>query len=72
MTFASETVRLLFHQLPTERQVEFSEMEERLAKRLQRLHIDGVMTDSSVSEVLIRITFDSKAYALTCDRSSAF
>ena len=72
MTFASETVRLLFHQLPTERQVEFSEMEERLAKRLQRLHIDGVMTDSSVSEVLIRITFDSKAYAQACDRSAVF
>ena len=72
MTFASETVRLLFHQLPTVRQVEFSEMEERLAKRLQRLHIDGVMSEGHVSEVLIRITFDSKANALACDRSAAF
>lgn len=64
MTYASQTVRFLFHQLPTERQLDFMDMEERLAKRQQLLHIDGVMTFDGCSEVVIRISFDYKSNSL--------
>lgn len=60
MTYASDTVRMLFHQLPTETQVEYSDMEARLAKRSQRLHIDGVMRHGQHSEVVIRIFAEFK------------
>lgn len=69
MTFASETARFLFHQLPTERQVELSVMEDGLATHGQcLLQCDSVMTFDGRSEVLIRITFDHKAYAAAGDR----
>lgn len=58
MTYASQTVRFLFHQLPAERQLEFISMEERLAKRQQLMHVDAVMSFDGCSEVVIRITFD--------------
>ena len=64
MTFASETTRFLFHQLPTEVQVQYTDMEHRLAKYQQALCIDGVMTYDHTSEVLIRISYDSKANAI--------
>lgn len=67
MTFTSETVRFLFHQLPTAQQVEFTEMELRLARRDQTLHIDGVMAFGEHSEVVIRIGFNMQAYAKTSD-----
>lgn len=56
MTFVSETVRILFHQLPTAKQVEYAEWEDRLAIRQQRLQIEGVMHYGTISEVVIRIT----------------
>lgn len=63
MTFTSETVRLLFHMLPTGSQVLYAEMEEGLAKRGQKLHIDAVMQFDNVSEVIIRISADYKLNA---------
>lgn len=63
MTYASDTVRFLFHQLPTGQQLEFMDMEERLSKRQQQLHIDGVMTWDGHSEVVIRISLDDKTDA---------
>ena len=72
MTFASDTVRMLFHQLPTQVQVQYAAMEARLAKGQHRMHIDGVMTCDGILEVLIRVTFDSKLDPLTSDRSSTF
>lgn len=63
MTFASDTVRFLYHQLPAERQVEFLALENKCAKHGQMLHIDGVMQFENVLEVLVRITFNYKADA---------
>ncbi len=67
MTFASDTVRLLFHQLPTERQVEFSDWEADIARRGRRLHIDAVMHEANVLEVCVRITSDYNGNAGTGD-----
>lgn len=55
MTFASEAVRMAFHQLPTQTQVEYTDLEDRLADRSQRLHIDAVVQTDSYLEVVIRI-----------------
>lgn len=56
MTYSSETVRFLFHKLPTQTQVRYTDMEASLAKRGQRLHIDGVMQHDNILEVVVRIT----------------
>lgn len=56
MTFASDTTRLLFHQLPTPTQVQFTELEERLAEQQQRLHVEAVRQDGNTLEVVVRIT----------------
>lgn len=56
MTFASETVRILYHQLPTATQVMYEEWENRLAAKRCSLHVDAVMQYDRVSEVMIRIT----------------
>lgn len=63
MTFASESVRILYHQLPTETQVFYADWEHRLARRSARLHIDNVIDTSTISEVVIRITENFKAAA---------
>lgn len=63
MTYASDTVRFLFHKLPAERQLDFANMEERLAKHLHRLHIDAVMSHDGHSEIIIRISFDYQGHA---------
>lgn len=67
MTFASDTVRYLYHQLPAERQVEFLNWEERIAARGERLNVDAVMAFGSVSEVVVRITIDYKGNAVSGD-----
>ena len=63
MTFASEAVRLLFHQLPTEEQLNYSNLEERLAAQGSQLRVEAVMRYERVLEVVVRITnhkqFDS-------------
>ena len=56
MTFATETARILFHQLPLDKQVEYSEWERRLATKNQMIQIDSVMRFGHVLEVVIRIT----------------
>ncbi len=71
MTYASDTVRFLFHQLPTARQVEFINMEERLSKHQQRLHIDAVMSFDGHSEVVIRISFDYDNYSSSGNSGTA-
>lgn len=63
MTFASDTVRMLFHQLPTETQVHYSDWEAQLAKRQRRLHVDAVMQHGPHLEVVIRITEDFRLTA---------
>ena len=68
MTFASEEVRLAFHSLPTELQVEMSRMEERFAAQGSGLFIaDVVQWDNGVSEVVIRITFKKQSNAVPRD-----
>lgn len=70
MIFASEDVRMLFHQLPTSRQVEFTDMEESLARRGQRLHIDSVLAHDGCLEVVIRVSFNHDTYAFSGNRST--
>ncbi len=55
MTFASETVRMLYHQLPTETQVWYADWEADMAKRRRYLHIDAVMQQGNALEVVVRI-----------------
>ena len=64
MTFVSESVRLLYHQLPTTKQVEFSELEKRLARNGQYLQVEGVMTFDKHLEVVIRITDDLESKSI--------
>lgn len=58
MTFATDTARLLFHQLPTEKQVEYTEWETKLARAGQRIQIEAVMRFGSVLEIVVRISDD--------------
>lgn len=60
MTFASETVRMLYHQLPTETQVWYADWEAQMAKRHRYLHIDAVMRSDRALEVVVRITENSQ------------
>lgn len=55
MTFKNESIRFAFHKLPTERQVEFTDFEERAAKRGLYLIIEDVKQEGTISEVLMRI-----------------
>lgn len=56
MTFASDTARFLFHQLPTAKQMEYAKLEDQLAERCQQLQVEAVMQFNSVLEIVIRIT----------------
>lgn len=56
MTYASDTVRICFHQLPTEKQLEYSRMEETLARHGQQLRIEAVTQYGNVLEVVVRVT----------------
>ena len=56
MTFVSDAVRFTYHQLPTETQVRYAELEVRLALRGQRLQIEGVLRFDNILEIVIRIT----------------
>lgn len=56
MTYASDSVRFLFHMLPTKQQSDIAEMEENLSKKGQQLAIDAVMQFDGASEVVVRIT----------------
>lgn len=60
MTFESDDIRILYHTLPTETQVLYSEMEERLAKKIMSLHIEDVIIFTTSLEVVIRITDEGK------------
>ena len=61
MTFASETVRMLYHQLPTETQVWYADWEAELARRQCYLHIDAVMRSGTALEVVVRIAENFQA-----------
>lgn len=66
MTFASEAVRTAFHQLPTQTQVEYTEMENRFADQGRSLHIEAVIQHSErCLEVIVRIAEQFKTAALT-------
>ena len=58
--FSSENTRLLFHQLPTETQVLYAELENKLAKRGSMLYVEQVIAAGSISEVIIRIAENFK------------
>lgn len=55
MTFSGEETRLRFHSLPTETQVFYTDWEASLARRGCRLHVDAVIAQGNISEVVIRI-----------------
>lgn len=55
MTFGSETVQLLFHELPTDVQVDYLRLEEQLANAGKFMHVDAVMAWDNKLEVIIRI-----------------
>ena len=56
MTFQDEVTRTLFHQLPAHTQVTYADMEHRLAQCGHLLHIDSVLADENVLEVIVRVT----------------
>lgn len=56
MTFASDSVRFLFHMLPTKQQTDLVEWEEKLSKNGQQVAVDAVMQFDGNSEVVVRIT----------------
>ncbi len=56
MRFASELVRHLFHELPTDKQVEFSRLEQQLAEAGSLVQIDSVMPYDDKLDMVIRIT----------------
>jgi hypothetical protein len=58
MTFASETVRLLFHQLPTTTQLNYERLEHRLADDGQSISIESINRYERILEVVVRITED--------------
>lgn len=64
MTFASDTARMLFHQLPTSQQSDYAEWEKRLSQKNQLLQIEAVMNYGTVSEVVIRLTENIEALIL--------
>lgn len=60
MTFTSDEVRMLFHQLPTEVQVNYADFEAKLAVRKQSIHVEGILRHENALEVVIRITENFK------------
>jgi hypothetical protein len=64
MTFSSEVDRILFHQLPTETQVFYTNWEIQLAKRGSTFHVEQVLMDGKISEVIVRITENYKLRTL--------
>lgn len=67
MTFDSDLVRLLFHQLPTETQVGWNEGDRQLQSVGKQMHIVSVMQDGETSNVIVRITEKLHADAVTDD-----
>ena len=62
MTFASDEVRLSYHQLPAATQVEYSDWEARLAEHGQSIHVEAIAHDSNILEIILRIR--TKPYAV--------
>ncbi len=56
MTFATDTVRSAFHQLPAQVQLDYVRLEEQLAKDEKFLRIDGVVRHGFDLEIIIRIS----------------
>lgn len=56
MRFASELVRHLFHELPTDKQVEISRLEQHLAEAGSLVQIDSVMPYEDKLDIVIRIS----------------
>jgi hypothetical protein len=55
MTFVSETVRILFHQLPTETQMQYVKLSERFSERGAALCIEAVCRHERILEVVVRV-----------------
>lgn len=62
MLFRSEVARELFHELPTDTQVEFARLEELLANCGKILYVEAVMRGERSLEVVVRVCqqLDSK------------
>lgn len=56
---------MVFHQLPTHTQVEYTQLEERAALMGKQLQIEAVMQTEATLEVIIRITDDLKSSAVS-------
>lgn len=56
MKFGSEVTRMLYHSLPTEVQVSYSRLEERLADDGKELQIESVMLNDNDLDVVVRIS----------------
>ena len=60
MTFASEVTRILFNQLPIDKQRKFCDFEDRLAKDGSGVQIDGIMVQDNLLEIIVRVTEEFK------------
>lgn len=56
MTFSSELTRMIYHSLPTDTQLQFSRLESVLTAQDMMLHVESVMGDGKVLELVARIT----------------
>lgn len=55
MTFASDVTRMAYHELPTDVQRYYLELEDRLAENGRTLQLDGVVRTSDALEIIIRV-----------------
>ena len=67
MTFATETVRMLYHQIPASQQDSLVNLDERCARDGNEVCIDAVSRFDNISEVILRITLRDKFSAVTGD-----
>lgn len=67
MTFRSEVVRLLYHQLPLTQQISLTNMDEKHAKNGYEVHIEAVSRLDRISEVVVCITMRDKFDATASD-----
>lgn len=63
MTYSSDVVQGIFHELPTDIQREYLKFEETLANQGKFLHLEGVMAWEGQLDVVVRIRskFDDKS-----------
>lgn len=55
MTFANETIRHIFHKLPTETQVSWQDTERVLSLKGQYLHVIGVTVGEGELQIIVSV-----------------